>query len=167
MQSPTSSFLRNALCKAQDTNITNDRLLINQNVITGQDIDINTQQLYQYYKQNTDIDGIPHFKTKRVCPVCAKTFYDRSTWVRHMRIHSNDKPYPCKHCGREFRANYNKNNHEKKCLLPNTNALYINQKSDGVQSEALKDNLTHNILPVDKNIIQPSQYPTSNLQTTL
>ena len=88
--------------------------------------------------------GMGNPKERKECPICGKTLYDRSTWNRHMRIHTGkkytlvhllkyimcvcydcirnssllslgEKPYPCQFCGRRFRTNYNKLGHEKKC----------------------------------------------------
>jgi len=71
-------------------------------------------QLY-YYMQKVAAAGMGNPKERKDCPICSKTLYDRSTWNRHMRIHTGEKPYPCRFCGRRFRTNYNKLGHEKKC----------------------------------------------------
>jgi uncharacterized Zn-finger protein len=71
-------------------------------------------QLY-YYMQKVASAGMGNPKERKECPICGKTLYDRSTWNRHMRIHTGEKPYPCRFCGRRFRTNYNKLGHEKKC----------------------------------------------------
>ncbi|XP_040571927.1 uncharacterized protein [Lepeophtheirus salmonis] len=81
-------------------------------------------QLYYYMQKVAGIgNGGPPSSTpsssspkeRKECHVCGKTLYDRSTWNRHMRIHTGEKPYPCRFCGRRFRTNYNKLGHEKKC----------------------------------------------------
>ena len=32
--------------------------------------------------------GMGNPKERKECPICSKTLYDRSTWNRHMRIHT-------------------------------------------------------------------------------
>lgn len=44
-------------------------------------------QLY-YYMQKLQTAGMGNPKERKECPICGKTLYDRSTWNRHMRIHT-------------------------------------------------------------------------------
>ena len=44
-------------------------------------------QLY-YYMQKLQNAGMGNPKERKECPICGKTLYDRSTWNRHMRIHT-------------------------------------------------------------------------------
>lgn len=76
---------------------------------------VNAQMQMYYYLQKLQTAGMGNPKERKECPICGKTLYDRSTWNRHMRIHTGEKPYPCRFCGRRFRTNYNKLGHEKKC----------------------------------------------------
>jgi len=76
---------------------------------------VNAQMQLYYYMQKLQTAGMGNPKERKECPICGKTLYDRSTWNRHMRIHTGEKPYPCHYCGRRFRTNYNKLGHEKKC----------------------------------------------------
>jgi len=86
---------------------------------------VNAQMQLYYYMQKLQTGGMGNPKERKECPICGKTLYDRSTWNRHMRIHTGEKPYPCRYCGRRFRTNYNKLGHEKKC--PDRHARAIMQ----------------------------------------
>lgn len=91
-------------------------------------------QLY-YYMQKVASAGMGNPKERKECPICGKTLYDRSTWNRHMRIHTGEKPYPCRFCGRRFRTNYNKLGHEKKCPDRHSRTLAQPQPATGGQTE--------------------------------
>ena len=78
------------------------------------------------------------------CPICNKVLYDRSTWNRHMRIHTGEKPYPCRFCGWHFRNNYNKLGHEKRC--PDRRSRLIDQPQPHPATGGCQENVVFRIL---------------------
>jgi len=47
------------------------------------------------------------------CPKCGKEFHVPSLLERHMRIHTNERPYQCRMCGRSYSQSGNLNVHLK------------------------------------------------------
>lgn len=56
----------------------------------------------------TKVDDVPESKS---CPVCHKTFKDPSTQRRHLRIHSEERPFQCDVCPKSFRRKDNLKEH--------------------------------------------------------
>ncbi|XP_068221261.1 protein bric-a-brac 1-like isoform X7 [Palaemon carinicauda] len=56
--------------------------------------------------------GRPH-----LCPFCNKVFPFKSILRNHMRIHTGEKPYACRVCGRTFNHCSNYYKHERVCAL--------------------------------------------------
>lgn len=54
------------------------------------------------------LSDIPESKS---CPICNKSFKDPSTQRRHLRIHSEERPFPCDLCPKSFRRKDNLKEH--------------------------------------------------------
>lgn len=48
------------------------------------------------------------------CLVCGKILSSANSLDRHLLVHSGEKPFECKHCGKSFTTNGNMNRHKRK-----------------------------------------------------
>lgn len=65
--------------------------------------------------------------SSRQCPFCKRHFSCRRYLLRHMNIHTGDKPFPCTNCGKQFYRKVYLQLHQEKCLATQRRHVVISQ----------------------------------------
>ena len=68
---------------------------------------------HQIQKEETTVNkrGAKRKRTQHECDVCEKRFTQASNLKRHMRIHTNERPYECDVCEKRFTTSSNLQRH--------------------------------------------------------
>jgi len=64
-------------------------------------------------QHTTEADRVWFGESNKTCPYCGKTSGSMKDLEKHIRKHTNERPYPCRQCEKYFKDQSNRNRHEK------------------------------------------------------
>lgn len=76
------------------------------------------------YKSNSEDDGVATVQAKCVCPYCDLVCSKPSVLEKHLRAHTNERPYPCLPCGFSFKT---RSNLLKHCRTSRSHSLKLEE----------------------------------------
>lgn len=62
------------------------------------------------------------------CNVCDATYRHKKSLKKHLKLHTGERPFGCRHCDKTFAFNYTRADHERKCHIDGGTSRIQNRK---------------------------------------